>query len=260
MIWWRRRSTYIFLIFLLIILALFPPFAPLRDGLRRVIGSPVRLLDRIAQKFVSAGNVIISARNLARDNSSLKQQNFELEAKLAQLQTIQSQNQQLRRDLNFKDEHKELRLLAANVIGYSPTGLHQAVTIDRGKRDGLRENQAAIGDGHLIGEVKNVSDSTAEVWLLNNPSLLTPVMLAGSQTIGILKGSIQGLIVENIPLDAKVKTGDNVVTSSLEGLYPSGIVIGKVEEIVSSKEEIFLTLRVSSPVNINSVSQLYIVE
>ncbi len=112
----------------------------------------------------------------------------------------------------------------------------------------------------MIGKIKNVSNTTAEIWLLSNRSLVTPVTLTGSQVTGLLKGGIRGLVVDNIPIDTKIEVGELVVTSSLEGLYPSGIAVGRIEEVISEQEEIFIEIRISSLVNVANVRTVFIVQ
>jgi rod shape-determining protein MreC len=65
--------------------------------------------------------------------------------------------------------------------------------------------------------------------------------------------------VDTIPTDTKVAVGEQVVTSPLEGLYPAGLAVGTVNEIISRKEEVFITLRVSSPVNIGNLTTVFVV-
>lgn len=258
----RRRQTRTVLIAVLVFFLIFIqlPFArPFRDGLRRFVGVPSKAWLAFDNRLRLAGSVLFTINDLAKENSNLQQQQTSLQAQIAQLQAVKGENEQLRKDLNFSQANRQFTLLPAEVIGFSPTGLQQSFTINRGSRDGLKENQAVVSSGFLVGKVKNVSTATAEVWLLTNRDLLTPVTLAGSQVVGILHGSIRGLVLENIPLDTKVTPGELTVTSALEGLYPAGIAVGTVEEIISAKEEIFLTLRISSPISLSSLTTVFVI-
>lgn len=255
----KKRSTYYIALALLIIIAQFPIFRPVRDRARRLIYGPVALLNRSGSQFHTLVTIFGSINSLSRENAALRAANSELKATIAKLQTIQNENSQLRQDLNFADARPDLKLLPATIINYSPIGLYQAITIDKGANDGMKDNQVVVSSGHVIGKVRGVSNTTSEVWLLANRNLLTPVILTGSQTTGILQGDIGGLVVTNIPIDAKVAVGEPVVTSALNNLYPSGIAVGVVEQIISRKEDIFQSARVSSPININSLTTVFVV-
>lgn len=234
-------------------------FEPIRNFTRRAIGAPARAFDSVTNRISASARVLFSINNLSRENTQLRLDNSELEAQIAKLKSVQGENDTLRGDLDFKNSRSDLKLTPADVLTFSPTGLYQAFTINRGAKDGIKENQAVVSNGFLIGKIHSVADSTAEVWLITNRNLLTPVILTGSQTVGLLSGGIRGLVVENIPLNTKVSVGESVVTSSLEGIYPSGIAIGKVEEIISLKEEIFLTLRISTSVRFGDLTVVFVV-
>jgi rod shape-determining protein MreC len=258
--WLGRRSTVVVLIVALVVASQFSFFAPVRDVVRVGLGVPGEVLYKFGARFQAAFGVLFAVQDLSKENSILQQQVLDLEAEVAKLRFAAGENELLKKDLAFNESHRNLSLLPASVINYSPTNLHQALTINVGREDGVQTGQAVVANGFLVGKVSRVSQRTAEVWLLSNRNLITPVMLTDSQTVGLLKGSIRGLVVENIPLDTPVAPGSPVVTSALEGLYPAGIALGQVAEIISAKEEIFLTLRVVPPINPNNLTTVFVVE
>ncbi|MEX1051896.1 MAG: rod shape-determining protein MreC [Patescibacteria group bacterium] len=255
----RQRFWVIIGLALLFILAQFAFFAPARDLARQALAKPVLAVSTISTKISNTFLLIGSIRQLAKENSQLREQTVAQLAEIAELTNVKNENQQLRQDLNFNNLHPELSLQPATIISYSPIGSYQALTIDKGSQDGIIENQAVVSSGFLIGKIKNVAVSSAEVWLLTNRNLATPVILTGSQVTGILKGGIRGLVVDNIPVDTIIAPGELVVSSSLEGLYPAGLAIGQVEETISQKEEIFIALRISSPVNIANIRTVFVI-
>ncbi len=256
----KGRTAFVSAIIIIFLLTRFSFFAPVRDVIRVTISRPAALFVEIGSKFHNSFGVLFSVKNLAKENVDLRQQLTAAEARVAELSQAKGENEALKKELDFEKSHPALDLLSASVINYSPSSLYQAVTINRGSKDGVEIGQAVESSGFLIGKIHAISDHTAEIWLLSNRNLLTPVLLTDSQTVGLLKGSIRGLVVENIPLDTKVGKGSPIVTSSLEGQYPAGIAIGSVEEIISTKEEIFQTLRIITPINPSNLTTVYIVK
>jgi rod shape-determining protein MreC len=256
----RRRLWNTIAIISVIVLAQFIIFQPVRDLGRKIISAPVNGLSTVVGKIKTTFSLVGSIGDLSRENSRLAADNNRLLAELAKLKNVENENTQLKQDLKFSDDRTDLNLLPATIINYSPVGAYQAVTINKGSSDGVVENQAVVSGGFLVGKIKNVSQDTAEVWLLTNRSLLTPVILTGSNVTGVLKGGIRGLVVENIPIDTEIKKGELVVTSSLEQLYPAGIAVGQIEEILSQEEEIFTRVRVSTPINIANLRTLFVVK
>jgi rod shape-determining protein MreC len=256
----RRQPVAIISIFLLVVIAQFSFFEPVRDLSRSVIAAPAIALDASFQKVRSFLSLISSITDLSRENAQLKEENINLRSQLSNLSALKNENELLKKDLGFSKTRTDLKLVPATIINYSPAGTFQAVTINIGAKDGVVVDQAVISNGYLVGKIKKVSQSTSEVWLLSNRNLLTPVLLTEAKTSGILRGGIRGLVVDTIPVDAAVKAGDLVVTSPMEGLYPAGIAVGTVEEIISSKEAIFVSVRVASPVNIRNIQTVFVVK
>ena len=258
----KRSKTIYFILIIVFVLILiqFPFFNPVRDGIRLTVSYPAKIIDSGYQKIDNVVSTISNIKNLSSENASLKSQLAELNSNLANLQTVQADNTQLKKDLNFSQNRSDITLSPASIINFSPNGLYGVMTVDKGSKDGVKEGQAVVSGGYLIGKINGVSDFTSEVWLITSHDVIVPVMLAKTQTTGLLRGGIQGLVVDNIPLDTVIQKGDAVVTSSLENLFPAGISVGNVEETISKKEDIFISVRVSSPINIGSLNTVFIVK
>jgi len=231
-----------------------------RDSLRLAISYPASYFSSVTGYLGELWRVARSINRLAGENNALTEENSRLQGELANLQSAKTENEQLRQDLHFQSSRSDISLIPASVLGFSPSSSFQSFTINLGSEDGVTEGQAVIFAGYLIGKIKAVSTHTAEVWLITNRNLLVPVVLSESGVVGIMRGGISGLIVDNIPLDTKVKLNEPVVTSSLEGLYPAGVPIGQVKEVISSEEEIFLTLRISSPIKIGGITTVFVIK
>lgn len=238
----------------LVILIQLPLAAGVRDFGRRTLAAPALFFDSLANRLVLASALVLTINDLAGENQTLSNRVNQLQAQIATLEAAGTENAQLKQELDFRQSRPNGQLQTARVISFSPLGFNQSLIIDRGSRDSVKVGSAIIAGGYLIGKVNAVGQRSSEVWLLTNRNLTTPIVLAGSQTVGLLKGGIRGLVVENIPLDTKIAPDEAVVSSSLEGLYPPGLAIGQVAEILTSKEEIFLTLRVFAPVKLGNLS------
>lgn len=255
----QRRELIVLLVICLALIQ-FPQLKPVRDLLRQAVVVPARLLVNTNQ-FVK-GNVatVRGVIELSKENALLKEQNADLLARLAQQEQTANENQQLRRDLNFAQSRAELKLIPAELLNYSPSGSYQAITINKGSADGVALEQAVITSGALLGKVKNVSEHTAEVWLVTNRNLAIPVTITSVDISGVLRGGIAGLIIDNIPAGTKIKQGDLVVTSALENLYPSGILVGTIEAVESRQEEVFTRARMSLTYNMANIKTVYVVQ
>jgi rod shape-determining protein MreC len=257
----RRRGRYWSFTTLVVILLVgqLGWLRPVRSFIGGIVSAPGTLFDRAGQRIVAAGHVFFSINDLARENQGLTTTNNELQAKLAALQSVQAENERLRQDLGFNQTRPDLTFRPAQIVGFSPISNYQSVRLDQGTAAGIHEGDAVVSAGFLIGRVVSADSGSAQVSLVTNRDAAVPVVLSSSQTVGLLRGGIRGLIVDTIPTDTKVAVGEQVVTSALEGLYPAGLAVGTVNEIISRKEEVFITLRVSSPINIGNLTTVFVV-
>lgn len=157
--------------------------------------------------------------------------------------------------------------ILSQVIGQTPEPLSQTLIIDKGSKDGLKEGLAVIvDDGILIGKLTKVNKNVSQVLLLlDNQSRIASAILETPtlsdqrergkgadripwQTQKSSSTSVQGiiksqhdlsLIMDLIPLDKKIFPGDPVITSGLEPNIPSGLLIGYVDSLETSPNQLF---------------------
>lgn len=122
-------------------------------------------------------------------------------------------------------------VLPATVTGLGPSmGFEWTVTVDAGRRDGIRPDQTVVGGDGLVGRVKEVTDSSAVVVLAVDPGSSVGVRLAGGRQLGLASGNGLGPMTFT-PLDptTRVKVGDRLVTGPYGGsTYVAGLPVGEV--------------------------------
>ena len=198
--------------------------------------------------------------SLGQENQKLIRENLELQSELSVLKEAQHENEILKQELGFASTKGDLKLIPANIIGRSITGFLRTIIIDRGAKDGVKAGQAILSQGFLVGTVKEVYDNSSEVNLITNYSSLVPVILQDSRATGLLRGGLEGLTVEEIPLNIKVGKGDQVVTSGLGGEIPPGVLVGKVGDVIFHEGEIFQKATVDSPVQIYYLEFVFVAQ
>ncbi len=149
--------------------------------------------------------------------------------------------------------------VVARVLFRAPSGLLDAVTIDKGARDGVQIHDAVLVDGFFAGSVTSTGDGTAQVLLATNPSLLTPVLFAKGRAQGLLRANLEGLIVSDVPSSADIASGEAVLTNGIGGTVPPGIPIGTVDSILSDRSDILKRVRIVSPVPFRALAYVAVV-
>lgn len=202
---------------------------------------------------------LVHLNSLNIENQRLIKENLGLQSQLSILKEAQHENEILKKEMGFLNQKSDLKLTPANIVGRSLTGYIRSVVIDRGVQDGLKEGQAVVSQGFLVGQVKTVFPNTAEVILITDNNSLVPVVLQESRGTGLLRGGLEGLTVEDIPLNIAIKKDEQVVTSGLGGEIPLGIMVGQVQETISHEGEIFQKATVKSPISIYFLEFVFVI-
>jgi rod shape-determining protein MreC len=261
----RQRSGYLFLVVavghIILISAqvnsrsgvpllqalVFGAFAEVQRGTAALVGGARRAFDGyIALHDVHTDNVALAAR--LRD----------LEVRLQAERALAGQSEGLRRLLDLRDR-SQMPTRAAEIIGTSATSDFRAVTIDRGTSDGVRPDMAVISPGGAVGRVVMPSRHAAKVQLLVDRTAAVAVMVERSRAQGIAMGTGENALrLEYVSTSADIVKGDTVVTSGLDGIYPAGFVVGRIEEIERSGGT-FRSLRVRPAVDFSGLEQVLVV-
>lgn len=180
--------------------------------------------------------------------AELEEENGQLVSEVARLQEAAAADALITAEYAASSSVSAGQLLSARVIARSPSKALDSITVDRGANHGVALGQPVLARGHLAGIVDEVSAGQARVLLLTNPSLLIPVLFQETRAQGLLRASLGGLVVSDIPSTADIKPGEVVLTNDLEGVVPRGIPVGMVDRTLSATSEILRKERLQSPV------------
>lgn len=162
---------------------------------------------------------------------------------LSDIQGIISENENLKKLLNLKQNKNFSRVIYANVKTISPWVFPTLITIDKGFYDGIKENMAIIScNGSLIGRIVSVNKNYATGITLYNSANKISVIVRETGELGVMEGLSTSplfprLRIKFLPSECRACAGNTIETSGLTRLYPSGIRIGTIIEIEPSKTE-----------------------
>ncbi|MGD6853789.1 rod shape-determining protein MreC [Bacillus infantis] len=175
-------------------------------------------------------------QNTYEENKELKGRLDQLAMLEADVQRLKDENEKLQTILDKKGDLSKYKPIQATVIARNPDRWEETLIINKGEKDGLEKDMAVITAGGLIGKVKNTSPLSASVQLLSSTDPANRISAVINEKI---YGTIEGydtkkklLLLKRIPYDAKVEKGEIVSTSGLGGVFPSGLPVGVVEEVV----------------------------
>jgi rod shape-determining protein MreC len=131
--------------------------------------------------------------------------------------------------LNFRQSHDSLRMLAARVISENPAPSTRILYIDRGQRDGVRRDMGVITADGVVGKILEVYPGSAQVLLITDRESGVGALLAPTRTEGVAKGTGGPVLsLDYVENQEKVQTGELVLTSGLDQIFPKDLPVGKV--------------------------------
>jgi len=188
--------------------------------------------------------------SLTRVNEELTLRNFYLERQVNQLRRLYGEltadtTVLQRQELEFLSRY---RLIPAKVVSNSVNRADNLITIDRGRADGVeRDMGVACGSG-IVGVVYMASDHYAVVIpVLNASTSRISCCIRGRGYFGYLRWYGEDPAVaylEDVPRHARFKRGDWVETSGYSAIFPSGVLVGKIETIYNSSDGLSYKLKV----------------
>jgi rod shape-determining protein MreC len=201
----------------------------------------------------------VALRGVRGENESLKRQLVDLQVQLQQQRALAVRSRQLEELLKLRDQ-AQLPTLAALVVAAGATPEFRTITIDKGSTDGLRKDMAVISPAGVIGRVAIPSARAAKVQLLIDRNAAAGALIERSRAQGVVTGTgeLTTLQMEFVPEAADVQAGDLVVTSGIDGIYPKGFVIGKIES-VGRGAGIYTKITVRPAVDFTSMEEVLVV-
>ena len=201
--------------------------------LQRVAAAPASIVRRIGDFFTTHGS-------LREDNARLAREGYENAALLLQLKALQAENAQLRELLDAR-QRLGIELAAAEVLYAARDPFTRKVVIDRGSQHDVRAGQPVVDNHGLVGQVTRAYPWLAEVTLVTDKGQFVPVQNVRNGLRAVLSGtgSDGALELRFIPLNADFQSGDELVTSGIDGVYPPGLPVARVTNVERRADQIF---------------------
>jgi len=205
-------------------------------------------------------NFFASINKLNQENIKLKEENNELISRLVQLKEAARENEFLRQQIGLSSSEPS-QLILANVIGQDLSHFEKYILINRGAKDGIKEKAVVIARNFLVGQVIEVFNSLSKVQLIIDPNSRVNALIQESGVIGLVKSN-QGLnlTVDLIPQEETVKEGQTVVTSGLAGIFPIGLLIGQISQVVSIDVQVFQKAKIKPAIDFQRLDRVFVIE
>lgn len=172
-----------------------------------------------------------------RENHILRREVAELTAANVYLEEQRLENIRLRKLLNF-EERIPHKTLAAEVIARDPGNWLNTVTVNKGTGHGVRKDMALVSCEGLLGRVVSVSMNTANALLIIDPRSAVGGAVQRTRSLVLVEGDpgAPGMcLVKCLTMESDLSIGDKILSSGLGGIYPKGLIIGEIVELIPGK-------------------------
>lgn len=261
----RQRSGYLFLVVAVGHIILISAQVNSRSGvplLQAIVFGAFAQVQQVTSGVLRAAagtwNGYLALHGVREENEALRRQVRDLRVGLQHQRELAGESAGLRRLLALRDR-TALPTRAADIIGTTASADFRTLTIDRGTADGIRADMAVVAPGGAVGRVVLPVRNAARVQLLVDRNAAVAVLVERSRAQGIAMGTSENFLrLEYVSTTADVVPGDAVVTSGIDGIYPPGFAVGRVES-VERVGGTFKAVRVRPAVDVSTLEQVLVV-
>ena len=202
-----------------------------------------------------------------KEYKKLKEKDDEIDSIISANDNLKDEVKKLKESLKLNSVLSDRVLVNATVVYRNIGYWYDEVTIDRGSKDGIEKDMAVVNSKGLIGRTSKVSGHSCSVKLLSNDNMNNKI----SVKIKVKDDYVYGLIskydskrnvytVEGISENVEIPVDADVVTTGMGAIFPSGLLIGKVDKITTDNYDLSKVIEVKSSVNYDDIDYVTIVK
>jgi rod shape-determining protein MreC len=263
----RYRTPLLIALILLLVFSVLSLSLRRSPALKKVEGLVISLTAPGMEGLQYAGRSVkqlwlgyINLVEVRRQNAELQRQLEEYRQREVRFQEAQQALTRLEALLDLKRQ-VALPVIGARVIAYDPSLWSRSAIIDQGKVQGVKEGLPVLAPQGIVGRVVEVYPEYSKTMLIVDRKSAADAMIQRTRVRGILKGKGGNRCsLEFVPKNADVQVGDLVLASGLVGLYPKGLVFGKVTAANKKNPGVFQEIEVSSSADLSALEEVLVVK
>ena len=202
----------------------------------------------------------IDLRHARQENEALKGEVARMRLDEAAIAEDALEGRRLQALLAFRQRYVG-STVAAQVIGTSATDQSHILTIDKGSHDGLKPDMPVITPDGIVGKIREVAATTAQVVEISDQTSGAGVILESTRIRGILHGTITGRVqIGNLTADSRIKPGEKVLTSGGDQVFPRGLPVGVIESIAPDPDhQPYMAITIHPAADLNRIEEVLVI-
>ncbi|NCB41431.1 MAG: rod shape-determining protein MreC [Clostridia bacterium] len=233
--------------------------------LQSLIAEIQKPITQFGQSIESGASGVFSFRATVEENQELQDRIAQLEEELLDYKLIELELEELEKlslALNFKSVRESKQKVAAKVVSIDGTNHFNIFTIDAGTDQGVHEDAIVVNGQGMIGRVYEVGDAFSKVISIVDTNANISFKIYENKADGYLgiaygngKGGLSGYMLDT---NAVVSEGDKLLTSGM-GIYPEGLLLGTVSEVLSQRDSLLHYIEVDTAVDFSNLSKVLVI-
>jgi rod shape-determining protein MreC len=196
---------------------------------------------------------------LEKENRVLTARLSALKKELNSYREINLEYERLRKYIGLEKDI-DYPTIAAKVVGRNRPSVFKTILINRGTKDGVSIDCPVVAAEGIAGRVIEVSWNVSKVLLLVDYNSNIDALIQRSRVQGILQGTREGECdLKYVQRSEEVKVGDVVVSSGLAGIFPKGLLLGRVRNVQKEKSGLFQRIEVSTEVDVTKLEEMLVI-
>ncbi len=230
-------------------------FTAVKFGFIKVVSVPVKIISfpiREVKKILYYHRTFEAYKSLRKEVGYLK-------ARLIGIDELTKENTRLDELLKLK-RSLVYSSVAANVVGREPSYWNNSMIIDKGANEGVKVGQPVVNALGVVGKVSEVSPTTAKVILITDPQFSLAALVKRTRESGLISGTLDGNCrMSYIDQDARIRGGDQVITSKLSSSFPESLMVGIIVEVVHNPRTLTIEAIVEPAVALSQLEEVLVI-
>lgn len=237
------------------------------SGVLGVVTTPFRsAFSSFAGWLEDRYNYAFQYEALVQENEELRRRNAELEADARAAQDALEENERYRDLLGLTQQRSDLKLESAYITARGATNWASTMTLNKGTKHGVAVGNCVIDQYHnLVGIVDEAAYNWCTIITVIDPEIEMGGQVSRTNSAAILEGdfTLKGegkLKLTYLPESTQLISGDEVLTSGMGGVYPSGLKVGTIDEILTDPSGMGRYAIITPSANLDDLRQVFIIK
>ena len=201
---------------------------------------------------------------LERENEKLKKELAGAGQLMRDAETYANENQSLKAMLGIAEKNPDFEFASCLVVGSDQNGYSHTLTLNKGSADQLSERDLVITADGVIGYISELGLNWSKVTTILDSSCEIGAIITRTQDIGVLDWdyslSEDGLLkLAYLNTEVVLNSGDSVETSGVGGIFPKGVLLGRVKELRTESHGISQYAVLEPAVAVDEVSTVFVI-